>query len=576
MVTPRNLSRSLFDSYSRFLGKLPYPLLFVIVAFVVLFPCVDLIQTSFQVNSIGRETNFGLQNWAEVFTTGHMIEVFWNTMTLSFTRQTISLVVGVAIAWLIARTDLPGRDWIELGFWIALFIPALPVAMAWILLAGGHGALLNIWLTQLFPSLTEPFFNIYSWGGIVWVHLITGTLPVKVFLLVPAFRAMDASMEESARACGSGLMQTLSKIVVPVMIPTLLVVLLLGMIRSMQAFEIELVLGTPAGIDVYSTDIYRALRQEPPLYGVGSALSICFVAIIIPFVLLQQRFGHARAHATVGGKFSTRLQGLGAWKWPLFGILALLLLIMTLLPTVMLLVGSFMKMFGDFSLPELWTTRHWASAFSRDDLLLSLKNTLVLGAGAAILGMVLFSVLAYLLVKRRHFGARTLDFLTWMPTVIPGIVLSLAYLQMFVKVPLFRPMYGTMWILIIAVVIASMTVGVQVIKSSLAQINNELEEASSTTGANAFQTFTRIVLPLIAPAVAAIGLQTFATAVSVVSVVSLLGTGPNQPLSILQLVFLDSGRFEAATIVGLLIVAITIVAALFARFVSSRYGLARA
>ena len=152
------------------------------------------------------------------------------------------------------------------------------------------------------------------------------------------------------------------------MIPTIIVVMLLGLIRSMQAFEVELILGSRAGIEVYSTIIYHAMTQEPPLQGVASVMSITFLVLIVPFVLLQQWYTARNTHATVGGKFSTRIQDLGAWKWPIFAVLVLLLLIMTVLPAVILVIGSFMKLFGQFNLPNPWTTRHWEAALTRHDL----------------------------------------------------------------------------------------------------------------------------------------------------------------------------------------------------------------
>lgn len=554
------------------LGPVVYVLLFALVAFFVVYPVVTLLFNSFRLGGLGQETGVGLGNWMEAFQHQQLRDAIYYTLSLSFTRQAVSFVLGVAIAWLVARTNLPGRGWIEVGFWIALFMPALPVTMSWLLLAGGRSGIINAWAINL--GLTEDtLFDIYSYWGIIWVHLVTATLPVKVFLLAPAFRNMDAALEESARTCGSGLIGTLMRIVVPIMIPTIIVVMLLGLIRSMQAFEIELILGSRAGIEVYSTIIYHAMTQEPPLQGVASVMSITFLVLIVPFVLLQQWYTARNTHATVGGKFSTRIQDLGAWKWPIFAVLVLLLLIMTVLPAVILVIGSFMKLFGQFNLPNPWTTRHWEAALTRHDLRQSLMNTLYLGAGSALVGMAMFSGLAYFVARTRYAGRRTLDLFTWLPTVVPGIVISLAFLQVFTSTGFLRPLYGTMWVLIIAVVLGSMTVGVQIVKGALGQINNELEEASWISGASRFYTFRRVILPLIAPAVIVVGLQVFATAVSVVGLVALLGVGRTQPLSILQLVYMDSGRFETATIIGLLVLVITIVAALLARFIGDRAGL---
>jgi iron(III) transport system permease protein len=565
------------DMRARWRGPLTYVALTLLVAFAVLVPVYTLVISSFQVGDFGTTTHWGVANWSQPFQSRHLRAAMWNTITLSVTREAIALVLGVAIAWAVARTNLPFRGVLEFGFWIALFMPALPVALSWVLLAGGRHAILNEWLHGAFPALHAWNFNVYSWWGIVWVHLMTATLPFKVFLLTPAFRNMDAALEESARTCGTGIARTLLKIVVPIMLPTIVVVVFLGLIRAMQAFEIELVLGTPAGIDVYSTVIYRAMRQEPPLYGQASVLSLLFFAILVPFVCVQQWFVHRRTHGVIGGKFSTRTADLGRWRWPAFGAIVALLAVMTVVPTVMLVLGGFMKIFGDFGTTGgIWTLDHWQNALGRSDLLRSFANTLELGALSAVFGMALYTVIAYVTVKTAYRARGVLDFLTWIPTVIPGIVLSLGFLQMFLMTPALRPLYGTIWSLVIAVVVSSLTVGVQIVRGTLGQLSAELEEASWTCGASRLRTLRQIVLPLVAPAVIVVGLQVFATAVSVVGVVVLLGTGASQPLSVLQLFYLDSGKFETATIVGLMILSVAVSAAILARTVSARFGVARA
>ncbi len=540
----------------------------------MLFPVVVLFLTSFEVGTFGRETTFGLANWWQPFESPRLGAALWNTFTLSLARQAVALVVSIAIAWLIARSNLPGRSWLEVGFWIAMFMPALPVAMAWILLAGGRSGLLNIWLRDLLPFVDGPVFNIYSWAG---SSGCTSSPP-------PSRSRCSCSSRRSAtwtprwrraRASGTGLFETVRRIVVPLMMPILIVTTLIGLIGAMQSFEIELILGTPASIDVYSTIIYSAMKQEPPLYGVASVLSIMFVGALLPFVLLQKWYSRSHTYGILGGRFSSRAQDLGAWRWPLFALVLALVLIMTVLPATMIVIGTFMKLFGAFNLPNPWTTEHWHDAFSQSELVRSLMNSLKLGFGAALAGMVVYSAIAYITVNRRFAGGHLLDFLTWMPTVIPGIVMSMGLLQMFLQVPVFRPLYGTIWALIFAVLIGGMTVGSQIVRGTLLQLSAELEEASLTSGASRLRTFFKIVLPLVAPSVIVAGLNVFGTAVSVVSLVVLLGTGPTQPLSILQLAYLDSGHFEPATIIGLLILCIAVTAAVLARIISARFSVAR-
>ena len=552
-----------------------YTVVLAVVAFLVVYPAIMLVVTSFQINAFTLNPGTGLDNWREIFSKPRLVDAITNTLTLAGARQLISLVFGVTVAWLIARTNLPFSGWIEVGFWVALFMPALPVTLAWVLLADDSIGLLNIALRRIF-GLQSDVFKIYSWWGIVWVHMMTSTLAIKIFLLVPAFRGMDAALEEAARTCGAPIFKTLLHIVVPIMAPTIIVVVMLGLIRSLQAFEIELILGGPVRIEVYSTAIYKAINSTPPGHGIAAALSVTFLGVVTPLVVLQQWYSANRSHSSISGKFSNRSMDLGSWRWPLFGMIATLLFFMTVVPFVLLLISSFMKKFGMFDLPDPWTMRNWVDATTRGDIPRAFWNSMRLALSAAVIGMSVYSLLAYIVVKTRFWGRRLLDFLSWLPAIIPGLVLGLGFLQMFAGTPIFRPIYGTIAVLVIAVVIGSLALGTQIIKTSLLRLGAELEEASAASGASRFYTFRRIVLPLIAPSVAVIGLEIFATGVSVVGLVALLGTGATQPLSIVQLIYLDSGLFEPASVIGILIMVITVTAALLARHIGLRAGLGRA
>jgi iron(III) transport system permease protein len=537
--------------------------------FLLLTPIVTLLVTSFNVAPFAETFRHGDTNWRAVFTQPEMIDALLNTVSLSIARQAFALVLGAMLAWLIARTDLPGRRWLEVGFWIALFMPPLPAALAWVLLLGGSSGLVNSALYAL-PFVDAPVFKIYSWWGIVWVHMMGATLAVKVFLLVPAFRAMDGSLEDAARASGASLGSVFTNIVLPMMAPALLVTTLIGLVRSMQAFEVELILGAPAGIDVYSTVIYRAMTQEPPRHGLGSALSVAFVLALAPFVVLQQWLGRRHAHASVTGRIRSRPQALGRLKWPVFAGVVALLSLMTLVPLCFLLMSTFMRLFGIFEMTDPWTLDNWRGALGRGDALRSLGNTLQLGFMAALWAMIVFSGLAYVIVRSRSQAARVLDFMTWLPALIPGVVLSLGLLQMFSSLAIFRPLYGTVMSLVVAVLLGTVTVGVQFLKTSMRQLGRELEEAGWACGGGRLHVLLRIVVPLVAPSIAVVGLETFAAANAAVGVVSLLGAGENQPLSILQLNLLTSGQLEAASVVGFTIMSLTVGSALFARWVADK------
>lgn len=543
------------------------------VALAVLVPLFYLLINSFDTSKLGQESVFGFSNWMRVFSFEKFNEALINTITLSMTRQAIGMTVGVIIAWLIARTNLPYKNVLEVGFWIALFMPALPVTLSWIMLATGKSGLLNQ-LAMMLPFIEKPIFNVYSWWGIVWVHIITTSIAIKVFLLVPAFRALNSALEEAARVAGANLLMTIVKIVIPILAPTLLVVLLVSIVRSMQAFEVELILGAPKNISVYATIIYGAMTREPPEQGLASALSLVFILSIVPFVLLQQAYVNRYAYASISGKFQSRLVDLGVWKWPAFVMISILLMFMTIVPFVLLTIGTFMNMFGVFNMDRPWTLDNWERALFDSEISTALINTLTLSSVSAICGMASFTLIAYVTVKRQFRGRRWLDFFSWIPTLIPGLVLSLGLLQVFTSLPVLRPLYGSMAILVVAILLGTMTIGTQILRGAFLQVGQELEEAAEICGASRFYTFRRVLMPLITPTIIVVGLEIFATANAAIGVLVLLSVGATQPLSLLQLTLLDSGRFEQASVIGVIIMTLTLASAILARIIGKRSGAA--
>jgi iron(III) transport system permease protein len=552
-------------------GTLACTLALAIVAFLVLYPMWLLILNSFQVGTYGQVTTWGLENWRAAFTDASLSSAIGNTVTLAVTRQALALIVAIPIAWLIARTDLPGRNWLEFGFWIAVFLPPLTALLGWILLFDGFRGIVNVWLRQL-PFIQQSPFDIFSWWGIIFAHLVGTTLAIKIMLLTPAFRSIDASLEEASRAAGASTPGTLFRILVPLLAPSILVVTLLGLIHSLEAFEIELVLGAPANIDVYSTKIYRLMRLEPPLYGSATALSSLILVVLVPLILVQQWLVHRHSYVTVTGRYRTTVFRLGAWKWPAFAIIALLVFGMTVVPSVLVVMGSFMKVFGAFSVASPWTMNNWNEVFKSSGFSTAAWNTVILATATSVIAMVAFAVLAYISVRTRFFGRDALDFLTWIPSLLPGVVMGLGFLWFFLESPVFRPLYGTMAVLVTVVALSNMTRSVQMLKANLLQLGPELEEASRASGAAWVYTFRRILVPLMAPMLAAVGILVFASASRTASHVALLASSNTRPLSLMQLDYMIGGTFEAASVVGVIILLFTVGVALLARVFGLQVG----
>ena len=553
------------------LPSLPMTLLLLVVGFLVLTPLALMILNSFQIARPGQPIVWGLEGWVKAFSTPGIIKAITNTFTLAITRQAIALFIGAFFAWLIARTDLPMKGLLEFFFWLSFFLPALPETMGWILLLDPKYGLLNQGLIGL-GIMSQPLFNIYSFWGIVWAHM-GGTVSIKVMLLAPAFRNLDAALEESSRISGASGWHTFFHILIPVMMPAILVTTILGIIRALEAFEIELLLGTPIGLQVYSTKIHELVTWEPPQFAPAMALSTVFLGLLLVMVAFQRRYIADRVYATVTGRgFSIRRTHLGRWRYPAFALVLSFALVITVLPTILLVTGTFMKLFGFFNIADPWTLDNWRATLNDPVLLRSLWNTFAIGLGSGFIGVLFYSFIAYVIVKTRYRGRGLLDFLSWLPWSIPGILLGMALLWTFLQTKIFLPIYGTIYLLMVAMVIKSMPFGTQMIKSVLLQLGTDLEEASKVCGGTWIDTFRRVIFPLTMPALITVALVGFISAARDISTVVLLGSGKSRTLSLLMLDFAAGAEFEKATVVAVVIVGLVVGAALFARALGGQVG----
>ena len=546
-----------------------YCVILGLVALLVLYPLVVIVVKSFTVGGIGQASVWSLDSWGKALGDPTLIDPVWNSVKLLFAIQFVSLPVAVLIAWLLGRTDLPGRGFIEFMFWVTFFLPPLSVTLGWIMLMDPQNGVLN---RLLAPILGQGPFNIYSFAGIVWVHLSSSSIAVKVMLLTPMFRNLDASFEEAARISGANRLRTLAYIVAPLMLPAILTVLVLAMIRTMQTFEVEMVLGPPFEFWVYGTKIYNLVAQEPPEFGAATALATVGLVIITPLIFLQRWLIAQRDYTTVSGRMRLAPMPLGRWRWPAFALVAALVVLLTLVPVVFVAMASFMKLFGFFDIPDPWTLAHWRAIFNDDLFATSLYNTLQLAAGSALLAALLCSLIAYFTVRTRYRGRALLDFLSWLPFAMPGILLGLGLLYVFLGNPLLRTLYGTITLLMIATVVANMTLGAQIIKTNLLQLGVELEEAARITGATWGGALRRIVAPILMPTLVMVGMLNFIGAARDISSVVLLASNTTKTLSLLQLDFIVEGRNETAAVISVIVIVMTTGIAFVARLLGLRLG----
>jgi iron(III) transport system permease protein len=539
---------------------------------IILYPLFMLLLNSFQLGSPNDETTkFGVQNWLKALREPGLIEAMRNTIILTVILQLIAFPIAVFISWLLARTDIPGKNWIDLLFWITFFMPILPVTLGWIMLFDPSFGLMNQMIMKLF-NLKDPPFNIYSFTGILWVHLVTRTIATKIILLTPAFRNMDASLEEASRISGRGNMGTLARIVVPIMMPSIIVVFLMGIIHTLESFEVERVLGPPFHFYVYSTKIYQMVRAEPVDYGSATVLGVMILLVMVPLILFQQRISKKSNFATITGKIKTQPYQLGRWKWPAFILIMSMGIIFTFVPMVFLLMGTFMRLFGFFNIDNPFTGEQWIRVLSNNDFLRSLGNSMILGLGTAVAAIFVFSIVAYIIVKTKYFARGLVDFLSWLPIAIPGMIMGLGFLWLFLRTPVLQSFYGSIFSLILVTLLASMTLGVQLVKSNLMLISNELEESSWVSGGSWFYTFRRIIVPLLIPTLVSMGIMSFVIAVRNVSNIAILTTSQNQTLAMMQMNYMADGNYEAAAVTGVIVVVLTTGVAVIARILGFKIG----
>lgn len=546
----------------------------VVVAAVALFtlaPVAFLIFSSFNVAAPGEPTAYGLENWRVAFDDDRILDSIWMTLRLVFARLAIAVTAGILFAWLLARTDMPGGSTLEFLFWIAFFTPALPLTVGWILLLDPENGLINSLLASL--PFGAPKFDIFSFWGIVWVHLTATSIPVAVILFTPAFRQMSATLEESARMCGATALTTLRRITVPILIPAILPATAIMFIRSLEAFEIELLLGSPVGIFVYSTRIYDLIDEVPPAFGTATALGTLFLFAVLVLAVLYALCIRGRRFTTVGGQgFSTERVRLGRWRWPAFALCALYLFSSFGLGLIFLVLSSFMRRFGFFDIADPFTLDHWREMLADPVLLSSLVNSLVLGTATALVGVVLFSLIAYVVVRSQLTGRGFVDLMAWLPWAIPGVLMGLALVWLYFATPLRTILYGTLAGLVVAMVIKELPVAVQLLKAGFLRIGHELEEAARVCGAGWPVTYWKILLPLVSPVLITVAVLSFQAAVRDIASVVFLYDNDSRPLSILMLEYSFSGELERGAAAGILLVAMIAVMAFIARRLGYRAG----
>ncbi len=480
------------------------------------------------------------------------LQALLNSLVLGGWVGLLSIAIGVPLAWAVARTNLPAKSFVRLTASLAYISPPFLIAIAYVNLFSPNAGLINSFLRDVLgtPALT---FNVFSMAGLVLVT-VPHTFPFVYLLAVSALGAVDASLEESAQILGAGKLRTAFSITGPLVAPSILSGALVAFVNAIALFGSQAIVGLPARLFTLPTRIY-ALFDFPPQYGLASALSLILVAITVAALYLQRAYLARRSYVTLAGKgVRPQLIDLGGWRWALLGFCAIVFLFAILLPYGALIAVSLSKSWGLAFWQNLTLANFRFVLLEYDVTRRAIFNSLVLAVLSASLAALLGALIGWIDLRTRLPGRRFLDYVSLVPLGLPGIVMAVALIQFWLKMPV--PLYGTLAILLLAYTARYIPLGVRAANSALRQVDPSLEESARILGASWGTTWLEVTLPLIRPGLMAGWILVFVPAIQELSASILLFSSNSITLAVAVYNLYENGYIEPVAALALVNVAI--------------------
>jgi iron(III) transport system permease protein len=550
-------------------------LLAAILLVLILPPTLFLVDTSLHATKPdGSLGQFTLQYYRQLFTSPYFAASLWNTVVYAIGSAVVAITLGVAQALIDERTNAPGRSYAFVAAILSLGIPHVLYVVAWLLLLGRAGPVNELIGLVRGAAGEGPALDVYSMWGMVLIEGV-GFAPLTFLLMSAVLRSTDASFEEAAMMSGAGPLRTFGAITLRLGLPGILALLLLVVIRAFESFEVPALVGLAGNVSVLTTNIYQSSKNSSmPNYGESGAYSVCLLLIVVLLLIWHHRLSrHARRFQTITGKgYRPRIIDLGRGRFAAAAALLVTFLLVTALPVGMLVFTSLQPFYEGLT-PESFgrvTLDNYAMILAPGSFRDSIGNTLLLGAATAT-AVVPFTALCAWLAVRRHPGAWLLDQIATAPLIFPAIVLSVAFLQVFVNLPI--PLYGTLTSVIIASTARYLPYGMRYAYAGVLQIHADLEDAAKTSGAGPGLVFIRVVLPLISAALVSCWLFVFLLAVQNVALPLML-VGPGTEIMAVTLFDLwQNGQVTELAAMGVLWVALMLVVSACFHVTARRYQL---
>ena len=475
-----------------------------VVAVLVLYPVVYLLQAAFDVGDPQTRppTAYGLDNFQALF---NYPQIMLNTLVVSFAATVMALVIGFVMAWILARTNVPGRRVFEQLMAVPYYLTPLLGALAWSMLGSPESGFIN----QVWRALggSDHLIDINTPYGIAWVMaLFEGS--VAFVMIAAVMKSMDPSLEEASQVIGASRLRTMLRVTLPLVVPGVLGAGIFVFAEMLGSFAVALVLGTPNRYYVITTAIYQLIQQYPPRIQLAAAMGTSLFAVMFLMLFVYRRIVTRGSYVTITGKaFRPRAADVGRLRYALFGVCMLYVIAAVVLPIATLLYASVQKIAVAFPAADNFTLDNFRAAASMNAAGSALTNSLLLAFATATIGIFLMGLLAWLIYRSRLPGAGLIEYVVMFPQAVPRLVFAFGMMWAWLVFPI--PIYGTIWLLLIAYLTVFLPLGVRTIAGVLLQIDKSLEECAQMCGAAWTFRLRTISVPLLAPGLIAAWLLLF-------------------------------------------------------------------
>ncbi|MFL5148465.1 MAG: ABC transporter permease [Microvirga sp.] len=524
---------------------------------LVLYPIFYLMQAALDVGDPDARppTAYGLGNFEAL---PQYSEIMLNTLTVSLAATVMALLFGFVTAWILSRTNVPGRRTLEQLMAVPYYMTPLLGAFAWSLLGAPESGFVN----QVWRALggENALINLVTPFGIAWVMaLFEGSV---AFVMIGAvMKSMDPALEEASQVIGASRLRTMLRVTLPLVAPGVLGAAILVFAEMLGSFSAALVLGNPDRFYVVTTAMYQLVSQYPPRIPLAAAMGVSLFAVMFLMLFLYRRLIAGRSYVTISGKaFRPRVMDVGRLRWLLFAVCIFYVLLSVALPLMTLAFASVQKIAVAFPAASNWTLANYQTAFTMNAVRAALGNSLLLGVATASIGVVLMGLISWLIYRSRLPGSGFIEYLVMFPQAVPRLVFAFGMMWAWIVFPI--PIYGTLWLLLIAYLTVFLPLGVRTISGVMLQIDKSLEECAQMCGAPWGYRIRTVTMPLLRPGLLAAWLLLFIASVRELGA-SILLMGPNAKVvtpTIVESWFATSAELTAAmALIQTLVIAIAMV-----------------